>query len=244
MGASLFLEGRLDHIKTMKRGKKYRAIAEKLEKGKVYSPEEAIAFLQEHKRSTFDETLEVHVRLGINPKKTDEMVRVTTELPKGTGRTQKVAVITTSKAKEAQAAGADMVGGEDMIENIKTGKVNPSDFDVLLATPEVMPKLATVAKVLGPKGLMPSPKNETVTPKVEEMIDALKKGKKVTFKNDDGGNIHQALGKLSFSKDDLLENFSAFKEILDKSKPEATKGKLVKEVTLTSTMGPGLTINW
>lgn len=229
----------------MKHGKKYRAVAEKVESGKIYSPEEAIVFLQENKIAKFDEALEVHVRLGINAKKTDEMVRVTTNLPHGTGRTQRVAVITTTKAKEAKAAGADIVGGEELIEEIKTGKLVPgATFDVLLATPEVMPKLASVAKVLGPKGLMPSPKNETVTPKVEEVIDMLKKGKKVTFKNDDGGNLHQSLGKLSFKKEDLLENLAAFKEILDKSKPEATKGKLVKQVYLTSTMGPSLPIAW
>jgi large subunit ribosomal protein L1 len=229
----------------MKHGKKYRAVAEKVEQGKLYTPQEAIAFLRENKAAKFDESLEVHVRLGINPKKTDEMVRITTVLPQGTGRTQKVAVITTTKVKEALAAGADMVGGEEMIEEIKTGKINPgSDFDVLLATPEVMPKLASVAKVLGPKGLMPSPKNETVTPKVEEVIDILKKGKKVSFKNDDSANLHQALGKLSFEEAALLENYQAFKEILEKSKPESLKGKFIKNVYLTSTMGPSLPIAW
>ncbi len=228
-----------------KHGKTYRGVAEKVEAGKVYTPEEAVTFLQENKRATFDEALEIHVRLGINPKKTDEMVRVTTALPFGTGRTQRVAVVTTTKAKEAKAAGADLVGGEEFIEDIKTGKIVPgAAFDVLLATPEVMPKLASVAKVLGPKGLMPSPKNETVTPKVEEVIESLKKGKKISFKNDDGGNIHQSLGKLSFSKEELLENFTAFKGILDKSKPETTKGKLVKQAYLTSTMGPSLPISW
>ncbi len=229
----------------MKHGKKYRAIAEKVSAEKVYTPEEAIAFLQENKREKFDEALEVHVRLGINPKKTDEMVRVTTTLPHGTGRSQRVAVITTTKAKEAKAAGADIVGGEELIEDLKTGKLVPgATFDVLLATPEVMPKLATVAKILGPKGLMPSPKNETVSPKVEEVIDIVKKGKKVTFKNDDGGNLHQSLGKLSFQSTELLENLASFKEILDKSKPESSKGKLVKKAYLTSTMGPSLTISW
>lgn len=237
---------RLHHNNIMKKhGKKYRAVAEKVEADKVYSHVEAIAFLQENKIAKFDEALEIHVRLGINPKKTDEMVRVTTALPFGTGRTQKVAVVTTTKAKEATAAGADLVGGEDLIDDIKNGKVVPgAAFDVLLATPEVMPKLASVAKVLGPKGLMPSPKNETVTPKVEEVIDSLKKGKKVSFKNDDGGNIHQSLGKLSFKSEELLENLGAFKEILDKSKPEALKGKLVKQVYLTSTMGPSLPLSW
>ena len=156
-----------------------------------------------------------------------------------------MAVVTTTKEKEAKAAGADMVGGEDLIDDIKTGKVVPgAAFDVLLATPEVMPKLAVVAKVLGPKGLMPSPKNETVTPKVEEVIDMIKNGKKISFKNDDSANVHQALGKLSFSAEQLAENFQTFKEVLDKAKPEAMKGKYIKNVTLTSTMGPGLKIVW
>jgi large subunit ribosomal protein L1 len=229
----------------MKHGKKYRVTAEKVEQGKVYTPEEAIAFLQSNKTAKFDEALEVHVRLGINPRKTDEMVRITTTLPHGTGRTQRVAVITTTKEKEARAAGADLVGGEELIEDIKTGKVVPgSAFDVLLATPEVMPKLATVAKILGPKGLMPSPKNETVTPKVEEVIDTLKKGKKVSFKNDDGGNLHQSLGKLSFESAQLVENFASFKAILDSSKPESLKGRFIKQVYFTSTMGPSLPISW
>lgn len=225
----------------MKHGKKYRSVAEKLDVAKEYTFEEALAFLQENKRGTFDETLEAHIRLGINPKKTDEMVRVTITLPHGTGRSQKVAVVTTSKEKEAKAAGADLVGGEELIEDIKSGKVVPGTaFDVLLATPEVMPKLASVAKILGPKGLMPSPKNETVTPKVEEMIENIKKGKKVTFKNDDGGNLHQALGKLSFTPSQLQENYALFRETLDRSKPEVLKGKFIKNIYLTSTMGPSL----
>jgi large subunit ribosomal protein L1 len=235
----------LYHHSIMKHGKKYREVALKIEKDKVYEVKEAVAFFQENKLAKFNESLEVHIRLGINPRKTDEMVRITTTLPHGTGRTEKVAVVTTTKEKEAKAAGADLVGGEELIEAIKNGKTVPgTDFTVLLATPEVMPKLAVVAKVLGPKGLMPSPKNETVTPKVEEVIDTLKKGKKVSFKNDDSANLHQSLGKLSFTAEQLVENFAAFKEIVDRSKPEALKGRLVKGAYLTTTMGPSLPIEW
>ncbi len=183
------------------------------------------------------------MKLGINPKKSDEIIRATATLPHGTGRTQKVAVITSTKDKEAKDAGADMVGGEELIERIKTGKIVPgTDFQVLLATPEMMPKLAVIAKILGPKGLMPSPKSETVTPKVGEVIDVLKKGKKVSYKNDDTANVHQIIGKLSMTEAELLENYQAFRESVDKAKPEALKGRLVRSVVITSTMGPGLPI--
>ncbi len=227
----------------MKHGKKYRAVVAELEAGKEYSPEEAIAFLKAHPVAKFVESLEVHMKLGINPKKSDEIIRATATLPHGTGRTQKVAVITSTKDKEAKDAGADMVGGEELIESIKTGKIVPgTDFQVLLATPEMMPKLAVIAKILGPKGLMPSPKSETVTPKVGEVIDVLKKGKKVSYKNDDTANVHQIIGKLSMTEAELLENYQAFRESVDKAKPEALKGRLVRSVVITSTMGPGLPI--
>ncbi len=227
----------------MKHGKKYRAVVEQLEAGKEYTVEEAIAFLKTHPVAKFVESLEVHMKLGINPRKSDELVRATAVLPHGTGRTQKVAVVTSTKDKEAKDAGADIVGAEDLIEDIKTGKVNPGvDFQVLLATPEMMPKLAVIAKVLGPKGLMPSPKSETVTPKVGEVIDVLKKGKKVSYKNDDTANVHQIIGKLSMSEAELLENYQAFRESMDRVKPEALKGRFIRNIVLTSTMGPGLTI--
>jgi large subunit ribosomal protein L1 len=227
----------------MKHGKKYRAVVEKLEVGKEYTVEEAIAFLKANPTAQFVESLEIHMRLGINPKKSDELIRATAILPHGTGRNQKVAVVTSTKEKEAKEAGADIVGAEDLIEGIKTGKIAPgTDFQVLLATPEMMPKLAVIAKILGPKGLMPSPKSETVTPKVAEVIDVLKKGKKVSYKNDDTANIHQIIGKLSMSETELLENYQAFRESIDKVKPEAMKGRLIRSMVLTSTMGPGLII--
>jgi large subunit ribosomal protein L1 len=227
----------------MKHGKKYRAVVEKLEVDKEYTVEEAIAFLKANPTAKFVESLEVHMKLGINPKKSDELIRATAVLPHGTGRNQKVAVVTSTKDKEARDAGADIVGAEDLIEGIKTGKIAPgTDFQVLLATPEMMPKLAVIAKILGPKGLMPSPKSETVTPKVAEVIDVLKKGKKVSYKNDDTANVHQILGKLSMSETELLENYQAFRESIDKVKPEAMKGRLIRSMVITSTMGPGLPI--
>ncbi len=227
----------------MKHGKNYRNVAEKLTEEKEYTPEEAFAFLKENKAAKFDESVEVHVRLGINAKKTDEMVRATVALPHGTGRSKKVAVVTSTKEKEATDAKADLVGGQELIDDIKNGKTVPGvAFDVLLATPEMMPKLAVVAKVLGPKGMMPSPKTETVTVKITEAVEMLKLGKKVSFKNDDSGNVHQVIGKLSFAPEALLENYRVFRETLDKSKPEAMKGKLIRSITVCTTMGPSLMV--
>lgn len=227
----------------MKHGKKHRAATEKIEAGKEYSPEEAIKFLQENKIAKFDESFEVHMRLGVNPKKSDEQLRSTAILPHGTGRLQKVAVITSTKEKEAQDAGADIVGGEELIAQMKENKVVPgTDFQVLLATPEMMPKLATIAKILGPKGLMPSPKSETVTPKIAEAVEMLKRGKKISFKNDDTSNLHQVIGKLSFASEQLLENYQTFRETVEKAKPETMKGRLIRSIVFSSTMGPGLVI--
>lgn len=227
----------------MTQGKKYRAAAEKIEAGKVYSVAEAVQFLHTHKTAKFDESVEVHIHLGINTKKSDENVRGTVVLPHGTGRTQKVAVVTSTKEKEAKEAGAAFVGGEELIADIKSGKLQAgSDFHLVLATPEMMPKLAQVAKVLGPKGMMPSPKNETVTQKIGETVEMLQKGKKASYKNDDTANIHQVVGKLSFDAKALEENVNTFLDAVAKAKPEGVKGKFMESLTLTSTMGPGLKI--
>lgn len=227
----------------MSRGKNYRNVVAKVEANKEYTQEEAFAFLKENKTAKFDESVEVHIRLGINPKKSDEMVRATVILPEGTGRSQKVAVITSTKEKEAKDALADMVGGEELINDIKNGKVIPGQaFNVLLATPEMMPKLATIAKILGPKGLMPSPKTETVTVKIKEAVEMEKKGKKISLRNDDTGNLHQVIGKLSFSVEALLENYKIFRSSLDRAKPENMKGKFVKSISVCSTMGPSLKV--
>lgn len=227
----------------MKHGKKYNAAFEKIEAGKSYTVAEAVAFLQANKIAKFDESVEMHFKLGISSKKSDENVRGTVVLPHGTGRTQKVAVVTSTKLKEAQDAGAALAGGEELIADIKSGKANPGvSFDLVLATPEMMPKLATVAKILGPKGMMPSPKNETVTQKIGETVEMLQKGKKASYKNDDTGNIHQVVGKLSFDAKALEENITMFIDAIQKGKPEGLKGRFIISMTLSSTMGPGLAV--
>lgn len=242
MWESLFVKDAITTNTSMS-GKQYKNVLTKLEEGKEYTPEEVFAFLKENKTAKFDESVEVHVRLGINPKKSDEMVRATIVLPHGTGRSQKVAVVTSTKEKEAKEAEADLVGGDELIADIKNGKVIPGQaFQVLLATPEMMPKLAPVAKVLGPKGMMPSPKTETVTIKIKETVEMLKKGKKISFKNDETGNLHQVIGKLSFTAEQLGENYKLFRETLDRSKPEGLKGRLIKSITVCTTMGPGLSV--
>lgn len=228
----------------MKHGKKYRAIEEKFDRKVVYSLEEAVKIVKENKIAKFDESIEVHVKTNIDPKKGDQQIRSTVSLPHGTGKTKKVAVITTlaDKLEEAKKSGAEIVGGEELIEEIKSGKIfGQGGFDVLIATPEMMPKLAPVAKILGPKGLMPNPKTETVTAKIAETVEALKKGK-AAYKNDNSANIHQAVGKVSFEDTKLVENIKAFLDSLEKAKPVAFKGKLISGITICSTMGLGVKI--
>ncbi|HWQ60107.1 MAG TPA: 50S ribosomal protein L1 [Candidatus Fimivivens sp.] len=229
----------------MKHGKKYRQAEGKIVHKQEYALADAIAFLKENAVAKFDESVEVHMKLSINAKKSDESVRATVVLPFGTGRVKRVAVVTgaADKAKEATEAGAVLAGGEEIVAGIKEGKIVPgSAFDILLATPDMMPKLATVAKILGPKGLMPSPKNETVTQKIAEAVEMLAKGKKASFKNDDSGNVHQVIGKLSFSAEELTANFEILSDAIRKAKPETTKGKFIRSVTLCSTMGPGVSV--
>jgi large subunit ribosomal protein L1 len=197
--------------------------------------EEAVKIIKENASAKFDESVEIHIRTGIDPKKGDQQVRGTVVLPHGTGKSKKIAVITTTSAAEAKEVGADIVGGEELIDKFAK-KIN---FDILVATPEMMPKLAKVAKILGPKGLMPNPKTETVTTKIKETVEALKKGK-AAFKNDDTGNIHQVVGKVSFSENNLSENIKTFLESVNKYKPSGLKGKLIASATICSTMGPGV----
>lgn len=223
----------------MYRGKKYRAIAEKVEKNKLYSTQEAFGLVKEGKIAKFDESVEVHIKLAIDPKKGDQQVRGAVVLPHGIGKTAKVAVITSTKAAEAKEAGADFVGAEDLIEKIKLGKME--EVDVIVASPEMMPKLAAVAKILGPRGLMPSPKTETVTDKIKDAVEMLKKGK-LSFKNDNSGNVHQVIGKLSFDAKKLEENYASFLDAIQKARPAGIKGKYVTGISVCSTMGPGVKI--
>jgi large subunit ribosomal protein L1 len=222
----------------MQRGKKYKAEAEKIDSNRVYPIAEAVKLLKENKIAKFDESVEIHVKTNIDPKKGEQQIRGTVVLPHGTGKIKKIAVITSTQAEEAKKAGADIVGGEEIIEKIAK-KIN---FDILVATPEMMPKLAKVAKILGPKGLMPNPKSETVTAKIAETVAALKKGK-AAFKNDDTGNIHQVVGKISFTENQLQENIKTFLTNLEKSKPAGLKGKFISGVTICSTMSKGIKIN-
>ncbi len=227
----------MHHKNNMKRGKKYRAVAEKVDKNKTYSVEDAVKIIKESKTAKFDESVELHIKTNIDSKKGDQIIRGTVVLPHGSGKTKRVAVITSNAQDEAKRAGADIVGGEELIENFS----KKIDFDVLVATPEMMPKLAKVAKILGPKGLMPNPKTETVTTKIKETVEALKKGK-AAYKNDDSGNVHQTVGKISFADEKLVENIKIFIENLEKSKPSGLKGKLFSNITLCSTMGQGVRI--
>ncbi len=223
----------------MKHGKKYRGVAEKVEKNKLYDVVEALQIVREGKIAKFDESVEVHIKLAVDPKKGDEQVRGAIVLPHGTGKTARVAVVTSTKTKEAQDAGADIVGGEELIEKIKLGKME--EVDVIVASPEMMPKLASVAKILGPRGLMPSPKTETVTDKIKEAVESLKKGK-LSFKNDNTGNVHQVIGKLSFDAKKLEENYAAFVDAIQKARPSGVKGKYMVSVSVCSTMGPGVKV--
>ena len=221
--------------------KRMDALRAKVDPNKVYSLEEAVKLLAETSGVKFDATVEVHANLGIDTKKSEQQVRATVILPHGTGKTKTVAAFVSSeKEKEAKEAGADFIYGEEEIKKIKdTGKIA---FEVAVTTPDMMPKLAAIAKVLGPKGLMPNPKTETVGPNIKKMIEELKKGK-VTFKNDDSGNVHQAVGKISFGEEKLKENITAFLEALKKAKPATAKGTFIGSLTLCSAMGPAIKIN-
>lgn len=224
----------------MSHGKRYTELASKVEQ-KTYSVEEAVALVLDTAKTKFDSTIEVHVRLGIDPRKSDQQVRATTTLPHGIGKTKKIAVFVSGeeKEKEAKDAGADIVGDEQMIADIvKTGKI---EFDVAVTTPDMMPKMARLAKILGPRGLMPSPKNETVTTNLTKTLGELKKGK-FAFKADDTSNVHQAIGKASFGAEKIAENYVAFMDAIRKAKPAASKGTYIVSVTLASTMGPGVKV--
>nr|QCI06713.1 ribosomal protein L1 [Gayliella sp.] len=223
-----------------KHSKRFANILEKVDKDKIYAPNEALKLIKDLSTVKFTETLEAHIVLGLDPKYADQQLRSTVILPKGTGKEMKVAVITKGdKVKEALEAGADIVGSEDLIDEIMQGRL---DFDKLIATPDVMLLIAKLGRVLGPRGLMPSPKAGTVTMELKNAVQEFKSGK-LEYRVDRTGILHVPLGKLSFSVDDLNINLKAVQESVDKNRPSGSKGKYWKSLYLSSTMGPSIPIN-
>jgi len=220
--------------------KKQKAQAGSVDRDKLYGVDEAIGLVKQNATSKFDETIEVALNLGVDPRHADQMVRGVVTLPAGTGKDVRVAVFARGgKADEATAAGADVVGAEDLMETIQNGQI---DFDRVIATPDMMGIVGRLGKVLGPKGLMPNPKLGTVTPNVAEAVKAAKGGQ-VEFRVEKAGIIHSGIGKASFSEADLRRNFDAFVDAIVKAKPTGAKGKYVKKVALSSTMGPGVKVD-
>lgn len=210
------------------------------DKNKTYSPEEAIALVKKLATTKFDASIEAHFRLGINTKKGDQQVRGAVSLPHGTGKSVKVAAFVSPASEAAvKAAGADFVGGEELINEIK--KTEKTDFQVAVAEPALMKNLAVIAKILGTRGLMPSPKNDTVTPNPAKAVAELKKGK-ISFKNDDTGNVHTVIGKVSFAPQQLLDNYQVLLDVLKKTKPSSSKGSYLKNISFSSSMGPGVKV--
>jgi large subunit ribosomal protein L1 len=222
------------------KSKAYRAAAEKIEPGKYYTPSEAVELARETGSAKFNSTVEVALKLGVDPRKADQMVRGTVNLPNGTGKTARVLVFATGpRAAEAEAAGADFVGSDDLIERIQGGFL---DFDAVVATPDMMGKVGRLGRVLGPRGLMPNPKTGTVTPDVGKAVTDIKGGK-IEFRTDRHGNLHFIIGKASFDKKALLENYAAAIDEVIRLKPAAAKGRYLKKITFTTTMGPGIPVD-
>ncbi|MEI3529726.1 MAG: 50S ribosomal protein L1 [Bacilli bacterium] len=225
----------------MKKGKKYLEASKLVEKNKLYTKEEAIKLVKETNVANFDASVEIALRLNLDTKKADQQLRGATVLPNGTGKTKKVLVIAKGdQAKAAKEAGADFVGDVDMLEKIE--KENWFGFDTLIATPDMMPLLGKLGKVLGPKGLMPNPKTGTVTMDVKKAVEDVKKGR-VEYRTDSFGNIHAIIGKVSFDDAKLIENLDAFVSLMIKIKPSVVKGKYIKNISIASTMGPGIKID-
>ncbi|SFQ17815.1 50S ribosomal protein L1 [Salibacterium halotolerans] len=223
-----------------KRGKKYQDAVKLIDKEQVYNPEEAIELVKKTSIANFDETVEAAVRLGVDPRKNDQQLRGAVVLPHGTGKTQRVLVFAKGdKAQEAEQAGADYVGEEDLVNQVQQGWF---DFDVVIATPDMMAQVGKLGKILGPKGLMPNPKTGTVTMDVTKAVEEVKAGK-VEYRVDKSGNIHAPIGKISFDTEKLAENFNALVDALVKAKPAAAKGTYVRGTAVASTMGPGVTIS-
>lgn len=223
-----------------RRGRVYVEASKGVDKTKTYQPEEAVELVKSLSKRKFDETVEVALNLNIDTTKSDQQVRSSFTLPHGTGKTKRILVVTKTHAEEAKKAGADYVGAEEMVEKIS--KENWFDFDVIVATPEMMVQLGKLGKVLGPKGLMPNPKTGTVTTNVEAAIENIKKGM-IEYRADSNGNVHAIIGKVSFDAKKLSENLIAFINEVIKNKPTGVKGTFVKNITISSTMGPGVKLD-
>ncbi|KGF88440.1 50S ribosomal protein L1 [Prochlorococcus marinus] len=222
-----------------KLSKRMAALSTKIE-DRIYPPLEALSIIKENANAKFDETIEAHIRLGIDPKYTDQQLRTTVALPHGTGQSIKIAVITSGEnVSKAKVAGADLFGEEDLVESINKGNM---DFDLLIATPDMMPKVAKLGRVLGPRGLMPNPKAGTVTNDIANAIKEFKAGK-LEFRADKAGIVHVRFGKASFSKEALFDNLKTLQDSIDKNKPSGAKGKYWKTFYVTSTMGPSVQVD-
>jgi large subunit ribosomal protein L1 len=225
---------------TVSRGKKYKASIAQFDREELYSAIEAVDLVKATAKASFDETVEVAVRLGVDPRKADQIVRGTLSLPAGTGRTARVVVFAAGeKAADARKAGADVVGADDLVTRVKEGFL---DFDIAIATPDLMGQVGTLGRVLGPRGLMPNPKTGTVTDDVEKAVIEFKGGR-VEYRTDKVGNIHLRIGKASFESAQLLENLHAVMDELNRAKPASAKGRYIRAVTISSTMGPGISID-
>ncbi|MEV6490949.1 50S ribosomal protein L1 [Actinoplanes sp. NPDC051633] len=224
----------------MQRSKGYRKAVEKIDHDKLYEPAEAIALAKDTSPTKFDATVEVAMRLGVDPRKADQMVRGTVNLPHGTGKTARVIVFAQgAKAEEAVAAGADEVGTDELVARIQGGWL---DFDAAIATPDQMAKIGRIARILGPRGLMPNPKTGTVTMDVTKAVNEIKGGK-ITFRVDKHSNLHLIIGKTSFSPAQLVDNYAAVLDEVLRSKPSASKGTYLRKITLSTTMGPGIQVD-
>jgi large subunit ribosomal protein L1 len=224
----------------MQRSKHYRQAAEVIDRSKLYPPAEAVKLVKDTSKVKFDATVEVAMRLGVDPRKADQMVRGTVNLPHGTGKTARVIVFAAgAKADEAKAAGADEVGTDELVARIQGGWL---DFDAAIATPDQMAKIGRIARILGPRGLMPNPKTGTVTMDVAKAVSDIKGGK-ISFRVDKHSNLHLIIGKASFSESQLVDNYAAVLDEVLRIKPSAAKGKYLKKITLTSTMGPGIPVD-
>ncbi|MEY9837201.1 50S ribosomal protein L1 [Streptomyces sp. 846.5] len=224
----------------MKRSKALNAAAEKIDRERLYAPLEAIRLAKETSTSKFDGTVEVAMRLGVDPRKADQMVRSTVNLPHGTGKTARVLVFATGdRAEAARAAGADIVGADELIDEVAKGRL---DFDAVVSTPDLMGKVGRLGRVLGPRGLMPNPKTGTVTPDVAKAVTEIKGGK-IEFRVDKHSNLHLIIGKVSFDTEKLVENYAAALDEVLRAKPSASKGRYIRKVAISTTIGPGIPVD-